>query len=55
MKLPKRDQRPPTRPHSSRKASSVNTTYPKRKCHTMALPPILALSTEPAIVSASTQ
>ena len=33
-----RDQRPPTRPHTRRNASSASTTS-RRKCHNMALPP----------------
>ena len=51
----KRDQWPPTKPQTRRNASSASASKPRRMCQTIALPPILAVTTEPMTVAASSQ
>jgi hypothetical protein len=55
MKLEKRDQFPTNNPHSSRNISRASTACPKRKCQTMAEPPMLPVTTSPTTLTTSAQ
>ena len=55
MKLAKLDERPPSGPHTTRGASKLRIKQPNRKCHTKALLPQCARTTEPTAHRANAQ